>query len=204
MSARTVARLDLVGELLAEILPQQDYASLRCPGQADLDGALFAPYSRRVPFLAHARALRPRAGVPLKVRSQGAAGSYSFLTQLVGYEASGRMLLAVPATVTKEPIGRTSLPSGTELELFLGEEWVPAPLGHLDHRGVTFTFSVLFARNIQGRRVRGRLSASGARPLPVLMEIESVQVAPGTGERIARARFVDLSAGLRRWIDSLG
>ncbi|HJN76596.1 MAG TPA: hypothetical protein QGF58_21885 [Myxococcota bacterium] len=200
----TVARMDLVGELLAEILPQQDYASLRCPGQPDLDGALFAPYSRRIPFLGRARALRPRAGVPLKVRSQGAAGSFSFLTQLVGFESSGRMLLAVPATVTRESMGRTRLPSATELELFIDEEWVPAPLGRLDHRGVTFTFSAIFARHIQGRRVRGRVSASGARPLPVLMKIESVQVAPGTGERIAQARFVDLSAGHRRWIDSLG
>ena len=193
-----------VSRLLAAILPQQDRATLRSPGQREVEGALFSPYRRRIPFLPRTRALRPRAGVPLKVRTEGEAGSFSFLTQLIGFEASGRMLLALPATVTQETLARQELPEGTELELFVDDEWLPAPLVRLDEHGAAFTYSAYVARLIQGRRVRGRLSAMGAPPMPVLIEIQSVQVAPGTGERIAQARFVAMPQGLRRWVASLG
>lgn len=114
------------------------------------------------------------------------------------------MLLALPVSIDRDCIGKQTLPDGTRMELKVGDEWAETSLVTLDEHGASFTYSAFVANLIGGRRVRARLSASGSPALPVLLEIETIQVAPGTGERIAQARFVAMPLGLRRWVASLG
>ncbi len=75
------------------------------------------------------------------------------------------------------------MPERTSLQIEMGETWVPVPLISLSPSGVTFLYSTLTTRMVPGRRVRGRLILGGSQPLPVQVEVCSVQVAPGTGER---------------------
>ncbi|MCP4806342.1 MAG: hypothetical protein GY913_35070 [Proteobacteria bacterium] len=89
-------------QLLSEVLPQQESATLRSPGQPPIPGTFFAPERRSIPFLTFEKTLRPRAGVPL----EGDAGAFRFYTQLFAFEGSCRMRLAMPATIEVRRLAR--------------------------------------------------------------------------------------------------
>ncbi len=109
-------------------------------GQAEQPGALFAPRRRLVPVLLREQRRRPYVGVPLQMRCIGEAGGFSFLTRLVGYEGSGRMLLAVPLSITHEGPGTPNVPGGTGLEVYPGDSYVPTPLTRPDRTGLSFAY----------------------------------------------------------------
>jgi len=113
------------------------------------------------------------------------------------------MLLAMPANVTQQAVARQELPEGTELQLLCDGDWIIAPIARLDSRGITFLFSAYVARLLKGRRVRARLDCSVGPRQPAVLEIDRVQIAPGTGERIAQARFIALCSPLRAWLQTL-
>lgn len=186
--------------LLSQVVPQQDLATLRSPGQPALEGTFFAPERRSIPFLSRSERMRPRPGVPLEARISGEAGTFRFFTQLFAFEGSGRLRLALPATIEVQALAQTQVPENTQLEIEIGGSWIAAPLVSLDPTGVTFVFSALVSRLTPRRRVRGRLILGGGPPAPVVVEVSSVQVAPGTGERLAHTRFLMLPTPAATWL----
>lgn len=189
-------------DLLTRIAPDQETATLRSPGQPAMPGRFFPPERRSVPFMADQRALKPRPGVPLEARIEGEAGAFRFFTQLFVFEGSGRMRLAMPATIEVQRLATAHVPPETFLQIDVGGSWVDAPLVALDSSGATFLYSALAMRLAPQGRVRGRLLVPGGALAPVHLEITGVQVAPGTGERLATTRFASAPSSVIRWLRS--
>ena len=183
-----------IQRLLWDVLPQGE-ASLAGPRGEPMVGRLFPPTEwGPVPFLRRDPQERPKAGATLEIYCEGRGTSYRFFTSLVGFDSSGRLMLAPPSAMTSRDLDRHT--EGFHLLLLCGSRLVEQPLMHIGEGELSFRYSAFELDLRSEQRLYGELARPDGSRGQIELQVHKLEQGEGSGERVAVARVLRAAAGL--------